>query len=48
MNWMLLPVGFLAGVCASMGIGGGFVLMLYLTLLAGLKELFGKKDGSGG
>ena len=38
MNWMLLPVGFLAGVCASMGIGGGFVLMLYLTLFAGLTQ----------
>ena len=38
MNWMLLPVGFLAGVCASMGIGGGFVLMLYLTLFAGLAQ----------
>lgn len=32
MNWLLLPVGFLAGICASMGIGGGFVLMLYLSL----------------
>ena len=33
MNWILLFVGFLAGTAASMGIGGGFVLMLYLTLL---------------
>lgn len=32
MNWMLIPVGFLSGICAAMGIGGGFVLMLYLTL----------------
>lgn len=40
MNWMLVPVGFLSGICASMGIGGGFVLMLYLTLFAG----FAQKD----
>ena len=24
-----------AGVCASMGLGGGFVLMIYLTVIAG-------------
>ena len=35
MNWWLIPIGFLSGICASMGIGGGFVLMLYLTLFAG-------------
>mgnify|MGYP000001929227 FL=1 len=40
MNWWLIPVGFLSGICASMGIGGGFVLMLYLTLFAD----FAQKD----
>lgn len=34
MNLIALGIaGFFSGVCASMGIGGGFVLMLYLTLL---------------
>ena len=32
MNLLLLFIGFLAGICASMGIGGGFVLMLYFSL----------------
>ncbi|MBQ3842464.1 MAG: sulfite exporter TauE/SafE family protein [Ruminiclostridium sp.] len=26
-----LAAGFLAGMCAAMGLGGGFVLMIYLT-----------------
>lgn len=31
--------GFFAGGCASLGIGGGFVLLLYLTLIAGTPQL---------
>ncbi len=31
---MKLLVGFLTGMAASMGLGGGFVLILYLTLFA--------------
>lgn len=29
---IVLIVGLLSGVCASMGLGGGFVLMIYLML----------------
>ena len=29
---MTAIVGFISGICASMGLGGGFVLMLYLSL----------------
>lgn len=39
MNLIALGIaGFFSGICASMGIGGGFVLMLYLTLLAGTPQ----------
>ena len=31
--------GFFSGVCASLGIGGGFVLLLYLTAIAGTPQL---------
>ena len=32
MNGLVAPaVGFLAGMCAAMGLGGGFVLMIYLA-----------------
>lgn len=36
---MSLAVGFLTGIAASMGLGGGFILILYLTLLAGVPQL---------
>lgn len=36
---MNLLVGFLTGIAASMGLGGGFILILYLTLLAGVPQL---------
>lgn len=32
---MNILAGFLAGIAASMGLGGGFVLIIYLTLFAG-------------
>ena len=39
MNLIFLGIaGFFSGICASMGIGGGFVLMLYLTLLTGTPQ----------
>lgn len=39
-NWIVLGiVGLLSGVCASLGIGGGFVLLLYLTALAGMPQM---------
>lgn len=31
-------VGFLTGVIASMGLGGGFVLMIWLTMFAGVEQ----------
>lgn len=35
---MNILAGFLAGIAASMGLGGGFVLIIYLTLFAGLGQ----------
>lgn len=31
-------IGFAAGVIASMGLGGGFVLMIWLTMFAGVEQ----------
>lgn len=31
-------VGFITGVIASMGLGGGFVLMIWLTMFAGVAQ----------
>lgn len=40
MNWIVLGiVGLLSGICASLGIGGGFVLLLYLTAVASVPQL---------
>lgn len=36
---MRLLIGFLTGIAASMGLGGGFILILYLTLFAGVGQL---------
>lgn len=36
---MKLLIGFLTGIAASMGLGGGFILILYLTLFAGAEQL---------
>lgn len=39
MEWIILAVvGLLAGICASLGIGGGFVLLLYLTAIANMPQ----------
>lgn len=35
---MNILAGFFAGIAASMGLGGGFVLIIYLTLFAGLGQ----------
>lgn len=40
---MNVVVGFLTGVIASMGLGGGFVLMIWLTMFAGA----GQKEAQG-
>ncbi|MEE1025876.1 MAG: TSUP family transporter [Acutalibacteraceae bacterium] len=40
MNIILsLLAGFLAGVAGSMGLGGGSVLLIYLTVFAGVSQL---------
>ena len=38
---VILPVlaGFLAGIAGSMGLGGGSVLIIYLTVFAGVEQL---------
>lgn len=32
-------IGLLSGITASMGLGGGFVLMIYLTTVAGVEQM---------
>ena len=36
---VLALAGLLSGICASMGLGGGFVLLVYLTLFTQLSQL---------
>lgn len=39
MEWIILAVvGLLSGICAALGIGGGFVLLLYLTVIEGMPQ----------
>lgn len=35
---VLIIAGLLSGVCASMGLGGGFVLLVYLTLFTEIPQ----------
>ncbi len=37
---MIILVSFLSGIMASMGLGGGMVLLLYLTFFAHKPQLF--------
>ena len=40
MNWILIGiVAFLTGITASMGLGGGFILVIYLTVVANIPQL---------
>ncbi|WP_124098018.1 sulfite exporter TauE/SafE family protein [Ruminococcus sp. Marseille-P6503] len=40
MNWITIAlVSFATGVFASLGLGGGMILIIYLTLFAGLPQL---------
>ncbi|HHW46131.1 MAG TPA: TSUP family transporter [Clostridiales bacterium] len=40
MNWLItLLAGILSGAAGAMGLGGGGVLLLYLTLFAGVEQL---------
>lgn len=36
---MNIIIGFLSGAAASMGFGGGFVLIIYLTAFAGVEQI---------
>lgn len=35
-------VGLLAGICGSLGIGGGFILLIYLTIFTSLEQKVGQ------
>lgn len=35
---MNILAGFLTGIAASMGLGGGFILIIYLTLFGGVAQ----------
>ncbi|MBR4112335.1 MAG: sulfite exporter TauE/SafE family protein [Ruminiclostridium sp.] len=35
---MNIIIGFLTGVAASMGLGGGFILIIWLTLFSGMPQ----------
>ena len=40
MNWVItFLAGFLSGLFGAMGLGGGGVLLIYLTLFAGMEQL---------
>ena len=39
MNILLYTAAFVTGILASMGLGGGMVLILYLTLIAGISQI---------
>lgn len=39
MNFWLYTAAFVTGILASMGLGGGMVLILYLTLAAGISQI---------
>lgn len=36
---ILIMVGILSGICAALGIGGGFVLLIYLTAVLSTNQL---------
>ncbi|MGN0613487.1 MAG: TSUP family transporter [Porcipelethomonas sp.] len=39
MNILLYCAAFITGILASMGLGGGMVLILYLTLISGMPQI---------
>lgn len=40
MGWVIITVvAFLTGVVASLGLGGGFILLIYLTAIANVDQL---------
>ena len=40
MDWLIIAaVSLLSGIAASMGLGGGFILLVYLTAFAGMPQM---------
>lgn len=39
MNILLYAAAFVTGILASMGLGGGMVLILYLTIISGMPQI---------
>lgn len=39
MNVLMYTAAFVTGILASMGLGGGMVLILYMTLIAGVPQI---------
>ena len=39
MNFWILAAAFLTGIFASLGLGGGMILILYMTIFAGYTQL---------
>lgn len=37
--WMILAIAFLTGITASLGLGGGFILVVYLTIFTQTAQL---------
>lgn len=38
MDLILILVCFLAGICASLGLGGGFILLIYLSIFTSISQ----------
>lgn len=38
MNWVIILAGFFSGVLGAMGLGGGGVLIIYLTLFENIEQ----------
>ena len=39
MNWAVILAGFLSGLIGAMGLGGGGVLLIYLTVFADIEQM---------
>ena len=37
--WVILVIAFLTGITASLGLGGGFILVVYLTIFTETAQL---------
>ncbi len=39
MNFLMYTAAFVTGILASLGLGGGMILILYMTLIAGMSQI---------